>query len=402
MEQQNNEFSPIDFEAEQQPEQQPAAQEVKKPKKKKGMSWLLGIIAGVAVVALAVLCVSIFAPDWFNRVFKSTPLTRADETVMTIGGYPISVMEYNHYLYPVRMEYEGDDPTYWKTHLEEGENIKNQALEMFRDNCAMLQWAKDVGIELTDEEREEVRQTIEQVKSSYETEADFYAALEENYLTVELYQKIYEDSMIYNKLYEYVFTQSDMKEVTDEELAAYAEENGYLGAKHILFATTGDETADAEKLALAEDVLAQLQAGADFDTLMMEYTEDPGITYYPSGYTFTDGEMVAEFEQAVKELGVGEMSGIVQSPNGYHIILRVAPDTTTMTDGVIQQRAAAKIDEYREAMQVEYGRGYDLITLDQTFWNYPAAADEAPAQEDAAQNGSSETQETEEQTQDAA
>ena len=53
-----------------------------------------------------------------------------------------------------------------------------------------------------------------------------------------------------------------------------------------------------------------------------EYSEDTGREANPTGYIFTPGTMVAEFENAVKALKPGELSGLVESTYGYHIILR--------------------------------------------------------------------------------
>ncbi|MEG1269312.1 MAG: peptidylprolyl isomerase [Oscillospiraceae bacterium] len=345
-----------------------------KQKKKHRVST--GILAGLLVIAilvLAVLCLNIFAPQTFNRIFNSTALTRGDDSIMTIGDYEISVQEYNHYLYPIRAEQEKADPNYWKTNAEQGETIKNNAVEMFRYNCAMLQWAKDEGITITDEDKKQIEKTVSDTKASFATEAEYYAALEQNFLTTELYQKNLEEELIFNKLYQFAYTDSEMSTVSEQDAKAYAEESGALGAKHILFGITGDAEADAAKLALAEDVLLQLKGGADFDTLMNKYTEDPGISSYPDGYTFGPGKMVPEFEEAVKALKVGEMSEIVQSEHGYHIIVRTEPDYVQMNDAVINARAGAKIEEYREAMKVKLSRGYDNITMDQTFWNYPVS-----------------------------
>ncbi len=379
MDQQNNAFDPINFEAEQSKQTTQPAGKTPKTGKKGGATWLLGVVIAVAIVALAGLCVKIFAPDLFNKIFNSTALSRGEDVVLSVGDFDVSAVEYNHYLYPLKVKYEANDATYWKTHIEEGESFKNQALELFRDNAAMMQWAKDVGIEMTDDDRAAVAEQIATVKLSYTTEAEFYAALEANYLTLELYTKIMGDNLLFNKLYEYVYTESDMSVVSDEEVAAYAQENNLYGAKHILITSTGEEAPDAERRALAEEILGKLQAGEDFDTLMMQYTEDPGITSYPNGYTFTDGEMVEPFETAVKGLEIGGLSGIVETTNGYHIILRIEPDKATVTDAIIAQRATAKLDEYHESMPVKYSRGYDKITIDQTFWNYASTHEETKA-----------------------
>ena len=56
---------------------------------------------------------------------------------------------------------------------------------------------------------------------------------------------------------------------------------------------------------------------------MAEYNEDTGENSYPHGYCFTSGSMVTEFEDACKELEPYEVSGVVESKFGYHIILRM-------------------------------------------------------------------------------
>lgn len=107
--------------------------------------------------------------------------------------------------------------------------------------------------------------------------------------------------------------------------------NNYVRAKHILIVTqdmeTGEKYSD-EKLKDAknaiEDIYKKLKAGEDFDKLMNEYCQDPGIATNPSGYVFTYGQMVEEFEKTAFELSIGEISEIVETPYGYHIIKKEA------------------------------------------------------------------------------
>ena len=75
----------------------------------------------------------------------------------------------------------------------------------------------------------------------------------------------------------------------------------------------------------AEELLARVLAGEDFDMLMKTYGEDPGMEQFPDGYTFVSGDMVTEFEEATLELEIGEISGLVISQFGVHIIKRVEP-----------------------------------------------------------------------------
>ena len=115
----------------------------------------------------------------------------------------------------------------------------------------------------------------------------------------------------------------------DKEIISQKYNENYFRAKHILISTldeaTGaplDDEALKEKKAQAEAILGKANRG-NFDALVKEHSEDPGSTSNPDGYVFTEGQMVQEFEDAVKSLRVGDISGIVESPFGYHIILRL-------------------------------------------------------------------------------
>ena len=85
-----------------------------------------------------------------------------------------------------------------------------------------------------------------------------------------------------------------------------------------------DAATDAENR--ANDILARARGGEDFDVLIATYGEDPGMQGNPDGYTFTAGVMVPEFEQATRELAIGEISDLVRSQFGFHIIKRVEPN----------------------------------------------------------------------------
>jgi len=113
---------------------------------------------------------------------------------------------------------------------------------------------------------------------------------------------------------------------TDEDLAAYLPNTIYaqgrwLKAKHILIEKTQDESG----LKQAEEILAFLKENPEkFDSMMATYSTDFGSVTQPNGYLFTEGDMVDEFYEGTLPLQVGEISGIVESEFGYHIILKVA------------------------------------------------------------------------------
>lgn len=102
-------------------------------------------------------------------------------------------------------------------------------------------------------------------------------------------------------------------------LAAYAQENDYLCAKHILVGDT--ETANA-----VLDGLKAVPTLDQFNALLTVFGTDPGMTANPDGYLFSAGEMVEEFEAGTRALGFGAYSTEpVQSTYGYHIIWRLDP-----------------------------------------------------------------------------
>ncbi|MEE1013866.1 MAG: stalk domain-containing protein [Clostridia bacterium] len=86
----------------------------------------------------------------------------------------------------------------------------------------------------------------------------------------------------------------------------------YVCAKHVL----------VEDEDTAREVYEKAVAGEDFDSLIQQYGQDPGMAYYPEGYVFTVGEMVESFEAATYALEVDAISEPVASNFGYHVIKR--------------------------------------------------------------------------------
>lgn len=107
----------------------------------------------------------------------------------------------------------------------------------------------------------------------------------------------------------------------------------FISAKHIL---VKDES-------LANDIHKELIGGADFDELVKEYNEDPGMEKNPDGYVFTKGDMVKEFEDASYSLNVGDLSKPVKSDYGYHIIKRMP--LPEISDSIKKEMAVQRANE---------------------------------------------------------
>jgi peptidyl-prolyl cis-trans isomerase D len=102
--------------------------------------------------------------------------------------------------------------------------------------------------------------------------------------------------------------------------------------KHILISWQDNESASderakkrtkAEAETLVRSLMTQIKAGADFDMLMKQHSEDPGSASTARAYPVSpDAQLVIEFKQLALRLNVNEV-GVVQSDFGFHVMKRI-------------------------------------------------------------------------------
>lgn len=136
--------------------------------------------------------------------------------------------------------------------------------------------------------------------------------------------------------------------ISDEEASSYYNDN-YVCAKHVLV-SIDENRKETEALKIANKVYNSAKAKVDFDKLIEEYGEDPGMAQNPDGYIFTHGEMVSEFEEAAFTLKAGEISKPVKTVYGYHVIkkLELPQDETVLTEiktGIQSEKLSAMVTE---------------------------------------------------------
>lgn len=103
-----------------------------------------------------------------------------------------------------------------------------------------------------------------------------------------------------------------------------------IAAQHVLVAYKGAEKAPkgvtrtkAEAKKRAEEVAAKAKAGADFSVLVAEYSDDPAAKERQGSLgKFTRETKAKPFSDAAFALAVGESSGAVETPFGFHVIKR--------------------------------------------------------------------------------
>lgn len=160
--------------------------------------------------------------------------------------------------------------------------------------------------------------------------------------------------------------------------------NNYYRVKHILISNTdanGEKlTGDAlaEKQKVLQEVQDKLAAGEDFDTLMKQYGEDPGMESNPDGYlinkdgaTLDGSYMVTEFTEGATALAVGETTAApVETDFGWHIITRVPAteeDYQEARMSVVQEMTGEDINSLLSAWideaDVTYPEGHEELTI---------------------------------------
>ena len=267
----------------------------------------------------------------------------------------------------------------WETTMIGEKSAKELVLEEAKETIKSILVMKAVaikeGITLTEEDYETVKaqrtSLIEQFGGRYNYEQYFTAGG----FTLEDVTKAIETELYAQKISAKYFNFEEDEETMTEiaqEVAKYYEEN-YVAAKHILIMNQPEDAeadeeaikkADADAKAKAEEIIKDLDGGADFDKLMNELSQDPGLADAPEGYVFTKGAMVKEFEDEAYALEVGAYSKApVATDYGYHIVKKIELPTvgdqydaaiTESENKVLSDKTSAKIDEWAEEVGFKF------------------------------------------------
>lgn len=221
--------------------------------------------------------------------------------LVSAGSYNVSAAEYRYYSF-----IHGND----KAAIEK--EIKNSA--------ARYKIMNDQNLEISYDDLSDILAIYYTARSESYGNFSYFDALENQHLTDSVYAKL----ITLNELFHHAII-TEYLTISTDDVYNYAVNNNYICAKHILISNT---TPDAYRLAL--EVRLALVGGQDFDSLLQKYGEDPGMTVRKNGYFFTKGEMVEPFEKAAFALKEGEISYIVETDYGYHIIVRMPFDKNAM------------------------------------------------------------------------
>jgi len=202
--------------------------------------------------------------------------------------------------------------------------------QMIDDRLILTEAEKDTLIKVESAEVEEaLNEHIESLRAQFGSDEQFEAELNREGLTLgELRRRFRTDTanqllkqkLISRKLGNVSVTNGEVKEF----YAAYADSLPPLPASvklaHILIPIT----LDTNRILSLRDELTrireQIEAGADFAEMARQYSDDPTAAQGGELGWFGTGDLVLEFENAAKRLQPGQLSGVVRTPYGFHLI----------------------------------------------------------------------------------
>ena len=282
----------------------------------------------------------------------SAATATVDNPALTLDGASISMEEAHFYTYIMKLQYEsyyGSD--FWDMEIEEGKTYGDELKMMVEDTLVQMlvlnAKAKEYDVELLEEDQTSITEYIENFKASVGEEV-----MAEEGITEEVIKSTLEKTFIASYVYD-AMAADEAVELTDEE----KEEAVCRRVQHILITTMDTKKQDAdgntvdmtedeitaykeERKAVAESVLEKAQAGEDFQALADEYTsENAGFEFSFDKHGFdpvNHSYMVEAFYTASWELAEGEISGLVESEYGYHIIKCVSVNDETATSAALE------------------------------------------------------------------
>ena len=190
-------------------------------------------------------------------------------------------------------------------------------IQQFVERKLLLNAAKNANISFSPTEIDSV---LEAQYKRYGGKEKFHSTLESRKLDVEFIKKDMIKTATISKYLEQ--TLADSAKVTEQEILAKYQKDKTATVRHILLKTTGNS--DSAKMVVRkkmEDILAEAKSGKDFSELAKKYSDDPGSKNTGGLYEdFKRGKMVPPFEDAAFNVPIGEISDIVETQYGYHIL----------------------------------------------------------------------------------
>ena len=346
------------------------------------MSKLVQRLAAMVAMTAVVLGATIGGVSSMMIHYK--PLNEGAETVLTVNGDAVTADEYSGYMlynmqYCASMYAQMGLTDLWSNKdmaKSLGASMPEAAEQQAIYARVVMQKFNELGLKLSYNEQKEMA-SVRRNSIANTTKDAYLNQIAQFGFSDQTYQNFMYISQCYQALNDYYFGENGVNTPSDEDIQKYYEDN-YITAKHILITTVDPASGetkrtDEEAKKEAQSILDRINAGEDFDTLMNQYSEDTGLSNNPNGYTFTEGQMVTEFYDGAKALAEDEVSELVKSNYGYHIIKRVKLDDSQLDNfksdiiSAISGSMDELLQQWMDEAQVETTDLYSTITYENVY-----------------------------------
>jgi len=249
--------------------------------------------------------------------------------------------------------------------------MKKQALENLIDRELLYQESQRQGIKV---DEAVINEEIDALKKRFPSEAEMKKSLARMKLSETFMRSQFTQERAIQQLIDKEFGQKVT--VADKDVKAYYDKTPdffkqpeQVQARHILIKVDpqADQTARAEARKELENVQQKLHKGEDFAALAKEFSQCPSSADGGNLGSFKRGQMVKPFEEAAFALKPGEVSDIVETKFGYHLIevTDKQPETTISYEDVkdrlrqylrqeeIQKEVRLYVEKLKEKSEVE-------------------------------------------------
>ena len=245
-----------------------------------------------------------------------------DRVVAVVNQEIITLSEVEKWTNPLKQEIVAKDRLEKQDRVE---MICRQVLEKLIEEKLIDQEVKKSGIKISSKE---IEATLEEIKRRNAiTQEGLEKALAVEGLTLETYKEQIGKSLQRKKLISWSVKveardgEKELREFYQKNMDRYRTNETYRPS-HILFAIPKEATPEEmdEIRRKAKKVLERIKGGEDFGEMALLYSEDASSKNRGDLGYFKKGEILPAFERETLRLKVGEVSGIVRSEFGFHII----------------------------------------------------------------------------------
>ncbi len=262
-----------------------------------------------------------------------------EEYVLTVNGVGYNLERFNLYFYNAQDEIlkgagfsEATDipEDFWESKISGVtmlEMAKSDALDLIIEDALEYEKAKEYGIELTSQDRIDINNQMSALKQDKVSLAQF----EYIGISVKEMQEYYESERLVPPLLIKLIDEGEIN-ISDSKMWEYYNST-YAKVKHIYIPKTDAVTGEkysSDRLEYADkkaaEAMERLANGEEFDEIMSDFSEDKFLWMYAGVLLFKSGEWEKEVEQVAFSLQEEEISGLIHSSDGIHIIQKLPLD----------------------------------------------------------------------------